>query len=1084
MHATAFSLNDVESLNSISRIDTLPQDPVFNAEDDIRSHEEPQHRDFALQWKIRIFGFLSFTALLSLFAIFLRRSKNFRNDLTNSSKSGFGSLRMGRMLLFFGSLIIPIASFSFAVANKSYDLKLYSSLFVSAFLFITVLLSYFLDSVRNRISLILTIGYCLAVGNFIFLAYYSSLNPFFIFAQLISLSLGTVIFEKTKHYVFFSIIVAALTVTIALVTKDAVFSGPIYILAIISILFVSIVSIYIRLSLSDKLVFANTVINDGSSIVMAADTKGDVIYINNTFTKILGFTEEEVLGQGWWKVRKVISTEKNPYDTITKGQIDSTATVLLETKSGARKWIQWNNSKLESGVFVGIGTDITERREYEQRFRQLVENAKDIIYTTKADGTFDYINETGIMLAEYSKEELLGKNYRDMVDDQYKRRVAAFFALQLKNKSRESYFEFPFRTKSGKIAWVGQSTLYKYDEVTGEFKGTQAICRDISERVLVQEKLKANNRDLIVINRIKEIILASSDLVSTYNNILFQLVNNSDKSHFFSINIFSRNRETLNSYTINVKDKQIEKVVHPIKEEWIQEAGNVKKNTIDFNSDTEETELYKKLNQPTHIYASAVILPIIGNDKVYGFVGFFSYNENIYGETAAILVGDISTSLANFFVQYDQRRIIKEYSNQLEILNESKSRLLSYDNLNDVYKGIIGLLYEKIENVYRVSILIHSLDSAIGNLIFKDEESKGVDSKMISTKNIPNLPFHLRGEVFERKNFDKESELVDEDIVWQKKGVKAVVSFPLVIGEKLFASVTLLSKVPNNFTEQQKILIKEINESAATVIEQIQFRDIIAEKNKDINDNINYAKRIQGALMPTDELLHNILPQSFLIFNQRDSLGGDFYWFEKRGENIFVAVGDCTGHGVSGALLTILASDYIKQAVEDRKYEDPALVLEFLSTSLQGTLNKYATDDEILDGLDISFGVYNTQTKLFLFSAAMHTFYLARNNELIEYKGNRKPIGGSNGGDTRDHFSTHLIQLETNDVIYFTTDGYVDQFHHKTEKRYGRTRFKQTLLMINDKDVNEQKDILLKEHQKWRGNISQTDDICMLGFKI
>lgn len=305
-----------------------------------------------------------------------------------------------------------------------------------------------------------------------------------------------------------------------------------------------------------------------------------------------------------------------------------------------------------------------------------------------------------------------------------------------------------------------------------------------------------------------------------------------------------------------------------------------------------------------------------------------------------------------------------------------------------------------------------------------------------------------------------------------------------MIGGKLFASVNLLSQVANNFSDQQKSLIKEINESAAVVIEQLQFKEIISEKNKDISDNINYARRIQNALMPSEELLHQILPQSLLIFKQRDSLGGDFYWYDKLGDTIFLTVGDCTGHGVSGSLLTILATDYIKQAVEVKKFTDPGLILEHLRNAMQSTLNKYNTTEEILDGLDISFGVYNTKTNMFLYASAMHTFYLIRNNELMEYKGNRKPIGGSAVMETSYYFTTHLFQLQKNDMVYFTTDGYVDQLEQKSEKRYGKARFKQTLLQICDYDVVKQKQLLMEGHLKWKGTASQTDDICLLGFKI
>jgi serine phosphatase RsbU (regulator of sigma subunit) len=121
---------------------------------------------------------------------------------------------------------------------------------------------------------------------------------------------------------------------------------------------------------------------------------------------------------------------------------------------------------------------------------------------------------------------------------------------------------------------------------------------------------------------------------------------------------------------------------------------------------------------------------------------------------------------------------------------------------------------------------------------------------------------------------------------------------------------------------------------------------------------------------------------------------------------------------------------------------------------------------------------------MLLFSSAIHHFFLARNNELLEYKGNRKAIGGINSNDKENNFTTYMIQLMDNDVVYFTTDGFTDQLENKTEKRYGKARLKQVLLQINDKDLSSQKDFLIKEHLKWKGNQPQTDDICFLGFKV
>lgn len=1039
--------------------------------------------NFAVSQNIKISGVVFLLATIISITLYLRKKRGLNNDLTDTSEAGIINITSARILLFFGATVVALSALAYANITNDYDDKLYLSFSLAFFLLVTALLTYFVEEIRRNISIILTAIYAIVSLYYVFLCYYSSLDPFFVICQIISLSLGIVIFEKTKDFVVFSVVVTLLALLISAKLPDPLFSTSVYVIGTISILFVSIIATYVRLRLSDRLVFANTVINDGGSLVMAANKNGDVIYINKTFTKVLGFTEEEVLGQGWWKVRKVIHNEENPYDKITKGEIASTATVLLETKNKTQRWIQWHNTKLENGIFVGIGNDITERREYEQQFRKLVENATDIIYTTDKIGLIEYVNDVTTKYTGYEKEELIGRTYKALVSENYKHKIEAYYIEQIKNKVRESYREFPFTTKNGKTLWVGQSVLFKYNEKDGSYDGAQVICRDVTERVLAEEKLKQHNADLNVINQVKEIVLSSNETVKMYEKILMLLGNNSDKSHYFSINIFDRFNPTLHSYSLNEKDKQVNSETNTIDENLVHKITHHKTSTIDFETDEASLKLFENLHQPVYLYKSAVIFPIANAYKTYGFFGFFSKNKNTYTTDTAIMVKDICTSFASYFMQYEQNQIIENYSKQLEILNESKTKLISYNNLNDVYSGIIELLSDHIENVFRVSILVHELDHNAGHLFFKDPETSLITSKYISTKDVPTIPFHLKGNIYEKPNFKTDPNLSEEDKLWRSRGAKAVISLPITIGDTLFASVNLLSKFANNFTDQHKALIREINESAATVIEQLQYKEIISRKNKDISDNITYARRIQSALMPTEELLKAVLPQSFLIFSQRDSLGGDFYWFEKRDENIFLAVGDCTGHGVSGSLLTILASDIIKQAVEGKGYTDPALILEYLSTSIQGSLNKYS-EDEILDGLDISFGIYNVNTKMLLFSSAIHQFFLARNNELIEYKGNRKAIGGLNTDNTDNNFTTYMIQLETNDVVYFTTDGFTDQLENKSEKRYGKARLKQLLLQINDKDINEQKDILVKEHLKWKGNQLQTDDICFVGFKV
>ncbi|HRD38730.1 MAG TPA: SpoIIE family protein phosphatase [Bacteroidia bacterium] len=720
----------------------------------------------------------------------------------------------------------------------------------------------------------------------------------------------------------------------------------------------------------------------------------------------------------------------------------------------------------------------------ELQFKKLVESAKEIIYATDNLGNISYVNDSTLESLGYTKEELIGKSYKTLIREDYVLKTEAFYKKQIKDNVGESFQILPFVTKSGKLLWVGQSAYLKFETSTGKYTGSQIICRNITERILAEEKLKQHNSDLKVINRVKEIILASNETSNMYVKILLLLGANSDKTNLFSINIIDKYDPRLHNYSLNTKDQSVQNTQHTVTREDIERLYNFTSSIINFDTHKKEEETLQLLHQHTNLFKSAVISSIESANKIYGFVCFFSKINNIYQEDHVIMVKDICTSLSSFFVQYDQRQLINDYSKQLEILNASKTKLISYNNLTDVYNGIIELLYQEIKNVYRVSVLIHDLDKKIGNLIYKDNKSPVISSKIINTTNVPTVPLHVKGQIFDKQDLNNDPHLSDEDKLWLSRGINSIISLPIMIGDKLYASVNLLSTQPHNFTEQQKALIKEINESAAIVIEQLMFKEIISEKNKDISDNINYAKRIQNALMPAEDYLNKLLPESFLIFSQRDSLGGDFYWYDQLEDNIFMAVGDCTGHGVSGSLLTILASDYLKQAIEVKKFTDPGLVLEQLRDSMHATLNKYNSGDEIMDGLDISLGVYNIKTKTFMYASAMQYFYLVRNNELMEYKGNRKPIGGTAAMESSYYFTTHLFQLMEGDMIYFTTDGYIDQLQQTSEKRFGKARFKQLLLLISDLPTNEQKKNLLEQHTKWKGNLPQTDDICLLGFRV
>lgn len=273
--------------------------------------------------------------------------------------------------------------------------------------------------------------------------------------------------------------------------------------------------------------------------------------------------------------------------------------------------------------------------------------------------------------------------------------------------------------------------------------------------------------------------------------------------------------------------------------------------------------------------------------------------------------------------------------------------------------------------------------------------------------------------------------------------------------------------------ENQKEELEELNESLT------QSNAKIANAHREIVDSINYAKTIQQALLTSNELVKNYLPESFILYTPKDRISGDFYYVNQFVNKIIVAVADCTGHSVAGAFLTILGITYLHEAVRQKDRMKPSEILNFLRERFKRTFKTFGSNTR--NGLDIALCELDTETKILKYAGANNPLWLIRNNELIEYKATKNPIGFY---PSELQFELHEINVHTGDLIYLFSDGFRDQFGGIQERKYSAPRFKELLLSICNLPMQEQKQQLETIHTEWKGNNIQTDDILVLGFKI
>ena len=252
-------------------------------------------------------------------------------------------------------------------------------------------------------------------------------------------------------------------------------------------------------------------------------------------------------------------------------------------------------------------------------------------------------------------------------------------------------------------------------------------------------------------------------------------------------------------------------------------------------------------------------------------------------------------------------------------------------------------------------------------------------------------------------------------------------------------------------------------------------KDLVEAKNKDIIDSMVYASSIQKAIITSDDYIRGMFPDFFVFYQPRDIVSGDFYWaFETESGKKLIAVGDCTGHGVPGAMMSILGTSFLNEIVLERKIEDPRTIMN----TLRDMIKKAMRGEQRKDGMDMCFCMF--EGNKLTFSGANLPLYVLRKGELIQLKGDKQPIGYIPTGE--QPFTQQTIELQPNDVVYMFSDGYADQF--PKGKKYKYKTFREKLTDISMLPISKQKEIIDDEFEIWKGDMEQLDDVCVLGIRV
>jgi serine phosphatase RsbU (regulator of sigma subunit)/Tfp pilus assembly protein PilF len=357
----------------------------------------------------------------------------------------------------------------------------------------------------------------------------------------------------------------------------------------------------------------------------------------------------------------------------------------------------------------------------------------------------------------------------------------------------------------------------------------------------------------------------------------------------------------------------------------------------------------------------------------------------------------------------------------------------------------------------------------INDSVFSDQNVKAIQDLKVDYDKKKDADSIKLSEKHKR---EKEKAILEAEAQSQDKRNKTIIYGVIAFSVLIIAFALIVFRRFQITKKQNKII--ELQKK-----EVVHQKEIVEEKNKEIVDSINYAKRLQEAILPSEIHWKNALPDSFILYMPKDIVAGDFYWLDVVKNNILFAAADCTGHGVPGALVSVVCSNALNRTVNEFGRTKPSEILDKTTELVIETFIKSGTD--VKDGMDISLCNLLVSEMKLQWCGANNPLWILRNGEILEWKADKQPVGMY--FDTKP-FTNHEIKLEKGDIIYVFSDGYADQFGGEKKKKFKESSLKKLILSVKDDSMKIQQEKIKSEFMIWKGNLEQIDDVCVIGVKL
>jgi len=570
-----------------------------------------------------------------------------------------------------------------------------------------------------------------------------------------------------------------------------------------------------------------------------------------------------------------------------------------------------------------------------------------------------------------------------------------------------------------------------------------------------------------------QIVNKNNELSEKYQNIyapsaknideLYKLIND---SKFLIKNWVWVDRKDINDATDKLKLIELIDTVYP--------ELKMKLDTL--------AEFWDKNSHNTYNEATEEITYLFEQDKIIMYEllsDFASYDDPLFNVQAQMMVDpDFGEIMISSNTVLEKLSIVSDTQNQLvktsnAELTKSSNRLGTLIIILTVVVGLVVLLIGSITTSSIVKPMLYIknilLEMAHGILPAKTiEESSDEVGQMAKALNVLIGSFRKTSEFAEnvgQGNFNHQfSPLSEHDI----------------LGNSLIVMRNQLKQQINQLKENEEMLEQKVILRTKEVVAQ---KEEIEKKNKDITASINYAQRIQQAMLPQKKQIKETFDDAFIYFNPRDIVSGDFYWYSNTNDRVIITAIDCTGHGVPGAFMSLIGEAYLNQIIERQEITEADVILNELHKYIRKALKQDEYENH--DGMDMALCSIDLVNKNLQFAGAKNPLIYIQDNELYIIKGDKHPIGGVQWEkDSERKFTKHLVDISKPTTFYIYSDGFGDQFGGEEQRKFMVKKLNTLLFEIHQEPCSVQEALLSEIFDKWRGERQQIDDVLVVGCKI